>query len=104
MRLKKFGALVLALVLVLLPGSVLAGSLSVNVIHINDSHSHFEASSSSLYFNGVQTYMDIGGISRVVSKVDGERAAASEAGRQSLLLHAGDAVQGTLYYRPRWTS
>ncbi len=67
---------------------------SVTIMHVNDTHSHLDATSTSLSFDGVRTYLDMGGVARLVTKVADVRASEPEA----LVLQAGDTVQGTLYF------
>src|SRR5690554_6105205 len=68
--------------------------LTVNILHINDHHSHLEAGSQTLDINGASTSFALGGFPRVVSKF-AEREAALD---NVLKLHAGDAITGTLYF------
>lgn len=59
---------------------------TVKIIHINDSHSHLE----STMINNVPT----GGMAKAATVIKTLKSENPEA----LLLHAGDAVQGTIYY------
>ncbi len=69
--------------------------LNLSIIHMNDTHSHLEAlSNEELYFDGVRTRTDLGGAARMKTAID----VLSEDNENTLILHAGDAVQGTLYY------
>jgi 5'-nucleotidase / UDP-sugar diphosphatase len=68
--------------------------LSLTVMHVNDTHSHLDPTASSVEIGGVQTYLDMGGFARMATKVDQVRGQKEN----TLLLHAGDAVQGTLYF------
>ncbi len=72
----------------------------LNILHINDHHSHLEADSGDLDFNGEGTRIELGGFPRVVAKMaELEAAAAAEDGDDSVVkIHAGDAVTGTLFY------
>lgn len=65
-----------------------------NIFHINDHHSHIEPNVATLKFNGVSTSVQLGGFARLATKLKQDRARYSN----SLLLHAGDAFQGTLYF------
>ncbi len=70
-------------------------TMSMTIMHMNDSHSYAEgASGEKLSIDGTSTYFDMGGYARLTTKVADIRAEADN----SLLLHAGDAVQGTLYF------
>ncbi len=70
--------------------------------HINDTHSHFEA--SLLHFNieldGQEYQIDAhcGGYARLASAVKQQRQIAQQHGCPSLFLHAGDSFQGSLYF------
>lgn len=66
----------------------------LTVVHVNDTHSHLDPTDDSLYFDGVQTYLEIGGYARLAT----EAASVRDANPDTLVLHAGDAVQGTLYF------
>lgn len=68
---------------------------SINILHINDHHSHLEPNSSaSLLFDGVETDVETGGFPRVVAKVKALESSLDNV----LTLHAGDAVTGTIFY------
>ena len=69
-------------------------NFEINIIHINDHHSHLEAEKMDLVLGGKKTKVTIGGIGRVASKVKELRAKE----KNPLVLHAGDAMTGTLYY------
>ena len=70
------------------------GSFQMTILHVNDTHSHLEGSEASLALNGEKTYTEIAGFSRLTSKVKDVRAETPNV----MVLHAGDAVQGTLYF------
>ena len=68
---------------------------SLTVMHLNDTHSHLTSlEGQSILLDGIKTSVDMGGFARIKTKVDQIRSHAEN----SLLLHAGDAVQGTLYF------
>ncbi len=67
---------------------------SLTVMHLNDTHSHLVPEPGSLILDGTKTYVEMGGMARIKTKVDRIRS----RDEHSLLLHAGDAVQGTLYF------
>ena len=69
--------------------------MSLSIIHLNDTHSHLDPlSNEELYFDGVKTRTDLGGAVRMKTAIDD----LSQDNENTLILHAGDAVQGTLYY------
>ena len=69
-------------------------AIKTTIIHINDHHSHLASESKSLYFNGKKTYVKMGGFPRVVTKI--KDLQMSEI--NPITLHAGDMIQGTLFY------
>ncbi len=70
-------------------------SLSLTVLHVNDTHSHLADDSGDLVLGGEETRVRLGGFPNVVSKID-ELEAASE--NDVVKVHAGDAITGTLFY------
>lgn len=62
--------------------------------HINDTHSHLESETMDLMFNNVETRTEVGGFSRVVTKLN----EIKDNNDNVLILNAGDTFQGTLYY------
>lgn len=68
--------------------------LDLTILHINDHHSHLEASGADLILAGAETEVEMGGFPRVVSKIEALRSSKQNV----LTLHAGDAITGTLYY------
>jgi 5'-nucleotidase len=83
---------VLAAVIFLCPVS--ARAFEFTLLHVNDSHSYLDATADTIAPLGVSTYARLGGWTRLKSAVDGVRAERGNV----ILLHAGDAVQGGLYY------
>lgn len=71
-----------------------APALELTVLHVNDSHSFLEATPDTLVLDGKRTSALLGGWARLARAVADERA----AGANVALLHAGDAVQGDLYF------
>jgi len=67
---------------------------TVNIIHINDHHSHVESETYKLSFDGVETKVQLGGLPRVATKIKQLRSTL----KNPLVLHAGDALQGTIFY------
>ncbi len=67
--------------------------LSLQILHINDHHSHLNPAKLDLKFDGkTKTRLKVGGIARVATKIKELRTP------NTLVLHAGDANSGTLYY------
>ncbi len=69
-------------------------SYTLTLVHLNDTHSHLEALPVTLTVDGVRTTAVAGGFPRLKTAVDEMRA----VNPGMLLLHGGDAVQGTLYF------
>ncbi|HIE00953.1 MAG TPA: NAD nucleotidase [Thiotrichaceae bacterium] len=67
---------------------------SVHLLHIDDHHSHLVEEDYDLKFDGVETRVKLGGFARVAGKINELRNRAANP----LVLHSGDALQGTLYY------
>ncbi|MCX8070173.1 MAG: metallophosphoesterase [Thermodesulfovibrionales bacterium] len=71
-------------------------TFKLSIIHLNDTHSHLEAdpNGETMKFDEVNTKVFLGGFTRIKTAIDKIRS--SEA--NTILLLAGDAVQGTLYF------
>jgi 5'-nucleotidase/UDP-sugar diphosphatase len=73
-------------------------AISLNVAHVNDTHSQFEATSQTVTFDiqgsQEQTGTQMGGYPRLITKIK----ELQSNNPKMLTLHAGDAVQGTLYF------
>ena len=72
----------------------MGSAFHLTLMHVNDVHSHLEASSNSISPNKIKTYVSMGGFPRLATKVKQIRTNSDN----SLLLHAGDAIMGTLYF------
>lgn len=70
--------------------------LTLNILHINDHHSHLETDGIGLELAGAETDVDVGGFPQVVSKF--AELEEELAGANVMKIHAGDAISGTLYY------
>ncbi len=71
-----------------------ATSFRTNILHFNDNHSHLIEENYDLKIDGVTTRVKVGGIGRILQKINEVRGTLENP----LVLHAGDAMQGTLYY------
>lgn len=67
----------------------------LKVVHLNDTHSHLESGSGDLELNGIETRVEVGGYSRVVTKVNDLKTSSDIP---VVTINAGDAITGTLYY------
>lgn len=96
-RLKTFVQALAAFVLVAVVTacSTPPAHFSLTLMHLNDTHSHLEAVPVNLEIEGVgSTTAELGGFARIKTVLDRMRASEPDL----LLLHGGDALQGTLYF------
>lgn len=79
-------------------GPVAHKPLALKIAHVNDSHSQLEPVTMSLTFKAgsgtEKANAQVGGMPRLVAKVKALRAAE----KALLVLHGGDALQGSLYF------
>ncbi|MDO5088950.1 MAG: NAD nucleotidase [Leptotrichiaceae bacterium] len=68
--------------------------LEINIIHVNDHHSHLEEEKMDLVLDGKKTTVHVGGFPRMNQRI----SELMKNGKNNLVLHAGDALSGTLYY------
>ncbi len=71
-----------------------AWGLELTILHVNDSHSYLESTGDKLTPDGEKTYVQLGAWARLTTAVDHAR----REGGNVALLHAGDVVQGGLYF------
>lgn len=72
------------------------GPVTVNMLHINDHHSHLEPTTNTIDFGTADgpVRVEFGGFPRITAKM-----AELESQLDNVVkLHAGDAITGTLYY------
>ncbi len=72
------------------------GDFSLNILHINDHHSHLNPDGVGLTLAGEDTDAQLGGFPSVVAKFN--ELEAANAGEPIMKIHAGDAITGTLFY------
>tara|TARA_R110002126_G_scaffold15185_17_gene62557 strand:+ start:2814 stop:4865 length:2052 start_codon:yes stop_codon:yes gene_type:complete len=73
--------------------------LKLTLVHINDTHSQFDATPAKVQgSDGAPLYTFIGGHPRLLSKAQQLQAAATAGGVPSLFLHGGDAFKGSAYF------
>lgn len=74
----------------------------LKLAHINDTHSHFDASRIQFTIDAQQKeltlYSHTGGYARIAYQLTQARAAAKDNQQSFLFLHGGDSFQGTLYF------
>ncbi|WP_459857535.1 bifunctional metallophosphatase/5'-nucleotidase [Humidesulfovibrio idahonensis] len=96
-RFRPFAALCLALALAACAGRA-PQPLTLTIAHVNDTHSALEPAAENLTLPmdaGSQVFRaKLGGMARLKTALDDIRAREANV----LTLHAGDAVQGTLYF------
>ncbi len=66
----------------------------LRILHVNDTHSHLEPTRIKIKINGKKTYVFTGGYAKIAKFVKDIK----KRDNHTLFLHAGDAVQGTLYF------
>ena len=66
----------------------------LTILHVNDTHSHLESVSIKIKLNDKKYYVKSGAYSRIYSYVKNVK----KRRRNVLFLHAGDMVQGTIYF------
>jgi len=71
-----------------------ARAFELTILHVNDSHSYLDATPETLVPGGELVVARLGGWARLASAVDRVRRQKPNV----ILLHAGDAVQGGLYF------
>ncbi|NRQ42421.1 bifunctional metallophosphatase/5'-nucleotidase [Rheinheimera sp. YQF-2] len=84
-----------------LPSSSLSPEpgLTLSLIHINDTHSQFDASPASVKdAAGKPVYTYIGGHPRLLTLAQQLRQQAAQDGVPALFLHGGDAFKGSAYF------
>jgi len=69
-------------------------NFELNVAHINDHHSHLEEEKMPLKLGDQTVTVNIGGMARMAQAIDDFR----KENKNTLVLHAGDAQTGTLYF------
>ncbi|MBD3790459.1 MAG: NAD nucleotidase [Campylobacterales bacterium] len=68
--------------------------LDLTIIHLNDHHSHLASEPLELKAGGKPVIVEAGGMTRVATQIKTLRSKY----KNSLTLHAGDAMSGTLYF------
>ena len=85
---------VLLLLLLTACSSGQRSDFALTLVHLNDTHSHLEPLAVNLTLGGEKTAAELGGFARLKTVLDQYRREDPNL----LLLHGGDAVQGTLYF------
>ncbi|GAB6073351.1 bifunctional metallophosphatase/5'-nucleotidase [Nautilia lithotrophica] len=67
-------------------------SFNLEIIHLNDTHSHIEPTKIKIKINNKNTYVFAGGYAKIANFIIHKKKS------NTLVLHAGDALQGSLYY------
>lgn len=66
----------------------------LSLFHVNDIHSHISSEELTYTINGNEKKVETGGYARIITKLN----ELKNAKPNSLILNAGDAFQGTLFY------
>jgi len=92
---KRFKVFLAAVFFILNTYSItIAGDFSLTVVHVNDTHSHLEGDWLKLKIQSQTVSIPVGGFARLKTCLKAMRAKDPLL----LFLHAGDNVQGTLYF------
>jgi len=68
-------------------------TLALSIIHVNDTHTHLDPKEDDFELSNIKILFDMGGYAQLSAKIKELRSSSTN----SLLLHAGDAIQGSLY-------
>ncbi len=69
-------------------------AFSMTLLHLNDHHSHLIEEPYGIKFNDIATNVMLGGFTRIAARIKQLRSTV----KNPVVLHAGDAMNGTLYY------
>lgn len=69
-------------------------TFKLQIIHMNDTHSHIQPTKLAISIDGKKTYVYAGGYAKIGKFIKDKKVAY----HNTLVLHAGDALQGTLYF------
>lgn len=73
--------------------------LTLSIAHINDTHSAFDPIDGQFSAADLRVFNQWGGHPRLLARIDQHRTAAEEHQLPFLVLHGGDAWQGTAYFK-----
>lgn len=73
--------------------------LTLHIAHINDTHSAFDPIDGQFQAQEQRVYNQWGGHPRLLTRIEQHRQAASDHQLPFLVLHGGDAWQGTAYFK-----
>ena len=76
-----------------------AEKFTLTVAHINDTHSAFEPVDGHFYTDDLAIYNRWGGHPRLLARINHHRRSAATHERPFLVLHGGDAWQGSAYFK-----
>ena len=88
------------ILLIMISGFLMVGcgpesASTLTIVSMNDTHSHLEKESmTSMYFNNIKTKVNLGGFPAFTKRIK----QIKDSKQNVLVLHAGDAVSGTIYY------
>ena len=75
-----------------------AKNLELSIIHMNDTHSHFDESKLKMNLSNYKVKVPVGGYERLFQRVQEKKRALKKQGKNVLVFHGGDAFQGTIYF------
>jgi 5'-nucleotidase len=95
--------MLIAMACFVLVGCKVDEPISLKIAHVNDTHSHFDEEIMTIGLpdangNPTFTHTYVGGYPRLKTKVDQLRRESMVEGKGFLLLHAGDAFTGSLFF------
>ncbi|MGL5037742.1 MAG: bifunctional metallophosphatase/5'-nucleotidase [Aeromonas sp.] len=74
-------------------------SITVQLAHLSDCHSHFDGAPMSFHPMGEAPWRtQCGGYARILTRLTQLRTRAAQANQSCLFLHGGDSFQGSLYF------
>ena len=75
-----------------------AKDLELSIIHMNDTHSHFDESKLKMNLSDYKVKLPVGGYERLYQRVQEKKKVLEKQGKNVLVFHGGDAFQGTIYF------
>ncbi len=98
MKLIKLLTIIVTFFLISCFGHSGSSNFTLRVIHINDHHSHIEATKMNLKLDNITCEMEVGGFAKLYTLKETLKNNLKFENEAVLTLHAGDALQGTMYY------
>lgn len=74
-------------------------AFTLHIAHINDTHSAFDPIDGQFKAQDIHVYNQWGGHPRLLSQIERHRERAAQQSKPFLVLHGGDAWQGSAYFK-----